>query len=288
MVLGVLIWLTQQQWEDWQFRQVRIPNTKELQQLELRWRQQHGQALDETLRAAIQQQEIDERIMFREALRQKLHLRDPVVLRRLRQDAEFLGLAGLGPELIQYALDLRLYEGDAVIRRRILQRMRSAMTPEPEPVSEEQLRSLYAARDYQAESNTLYDFEHKFFRHDTKRPQAALQRAQEQLQLKEIAAGSADAFLHGQAFSGASEKRLKQHFGAEFLKQLSQLPLDSWQGPIASPYGQHLIRIHAKHTEGASFAQKRGRLQRQWQERHQQQGFAQAMQRLRQRYRLRS
>lgn len=39
-------------------------------------------------------------------------------------------------------------------------------------------------------------------------------------------------------------------FGAAFTQQLHALPLDTWQGPIASSFGAHLVRV-SKRTAAA-------------------------------------
>ena len=42
------------------------------------------------------------------------------------------------------------------------------------------------------------------------------------------------------------EREIARYFGSRFTKALSELPVGSWQGPIASPYGLHLVYVHER------------------------------------------
>jgi parvulin-like peptidyl-prolyl isomerase len=43
-----------------------------------------------------------------------------------------------------------------------------------------------------------------------------------------------------------SERDLARTFGPEFAERVFALPAGSWQGPIASAYGEHLVFVHAR------------------------------------------
>ena len=43
-----------------------------------------------------------------------------------------------------------------------------------------------------------------------------------------------------------SDREIARHFGSRFTQALSGLPVGSWQGPVASPYGLHLVYVHER------------------------------------------
>jgi len=52
-----------------------------------------------------------------------------------------------------------------------------------------------------------------------------------------------------QNFDDLSLTELKNMFGDQFTSAISALPVGSWQGPIASGYGAHLVYV-VRHTDG--------------------------------------
>ncbi len=57
-----------------------------------------------------------------------------------------------------------------------------------------------------------------------------------------------DPFLLQQNFDDVSLAELKKTFGEQFASAITALPVGSWQGPIDSGYGAHLVYV-AKHTD---------------------------------------
>jgi len=47
-------------------------------------------------------------------------------------------------------------------------------------------------------------------------------------------------------FKRGRETQIAGMFGEKFTQQIFLLPVNSWQGPIVSPYGEHLIYIHSR------------------------------------------
>ncbi|MCJ8269123.1 MAG: peptidylprolyl isomerase, partial [Psychrosphaera sp.] len=52
-----------------------------------------------------------------------------------------------------------------------------------------------------------------------------------------------DAFALGRQFRQASATAIGKTFGADFYTQLTNLPLQQWQGPLTSAYGFHFVRV---------------------------------------------
>lgn len=257
------------------------------------WRQRHGRPPNTEERLALRQDEIDQRILFAEALRLGLHLRDPVVLRRLYQDAEFLQIQAPREDLIQTALDLRLYQGDEIIRRRLIQRMRAigrGQVPDP---GDAVLLARYQQDPQRWLAPARLSFTQLYFR----RAEAGAQRAQtrlEQLQLQgtgpDPLPGGGDPFLHGHVFRQQSPTELSAVFGSAFSAALAQASLQTgrWQGPFASSYGWHLLWLDAvQDAAPRPFAQVRQTLLREWRDEQEQRRLQAWIEKLRQRYRVR-
>ena len=65
--------------------------------------------------------------------------------------------------------------------------------------------------------------------------------------------------------SNEREKQLASMFGEAFAKQTFALPVNSWQGPVDSEYGAHLIYINSRtEAELPPLAEIRERVTRKW------------------------
>lgn len=54
---------------------------------------------------------------------------------------------------------------------------------------------------------------------------------------------SGDAFMFGYVFDNQSEQQVVRTFGSGFLQSLGTVATGTWQGPIASGYGLHLVFV---------------------------------------------
>lgn len=304
LLLGLVLWIGHANWRDWQFRQIRPPSEATLEALTQDWSRSHGRMASPGEREALLQQELDRRILFKEALRLGLHRRDPVVLRRLRQDIEFLQISVPDHEVIQTALDMQLYLGDEVIRRRLLERMRS-IGHGPEPIaSDEQLRLLHGQHAQRWLSAPRVSFRQIYLRAENAERLPAL--------LRQLAPGATwpgdgvqhldhpathlgDAFLHGTHFRQLSPVQLDKLFGPAFreslMTRLEERREDApfWLGPLESRYGLHLLGdVEYQPAQARPFEQLRGELQAEWRREQQQAHFERWMQHLRARYRVRT
>ncbi len=290
LLLGSLLFFVSALWRDWAQRLVDYPEPQRIEQLQRDWLAQHGGKLEAAQREALIRQEIDERILFAEALRLRLHLGDPVVLRRLHQDLEFLGIRTPPGEEIRTALDMQLYHGDELIRRRLVERMRSIGSgPLPEP-TESALRERMQAQRERWMSAPRISFEQCFLRHES----GVAERAAALLKsLRQNPAGplpQGDPFLHGELFQRLDEAQLSKRFGAAFSRQLLAETRHRGDiiGPLASPYGLHLLRV-VDHDppRPLPFEHVRPQLLREWQQDMAQAHLRQWMAALRLRYRVR-
>lgn len=290
LLLGAALWCAQQFWQDWQYRIVSAPSPEQQQALFAAWARQHGRQPQPAMRTALIQQELDRRMLLREALRLKLHLRDPVVLRRLLQDARFLGLEGEPLELIQSALDMQLYHGDELIRRRLIERIQALHTPPMEPPDDARLQAL--AAELQTQPMVL-DLQQHYFRVESDEGEQARGRAREvliRLQQPDSATDSStlgDGFLLGHHFTAIDPEQIDTLFGLGFSEQLDLDLIDVWQGPIRSRYGWHLLRLRRSATLAPQdVAARRQALIRHWRAQQTRLARQAYLTRLRQRYRI--
>jgi parvulin-like peptidyl-prolyl isomerase len=74
-----------------------------------------------------------------------------------------------------------------------------------------------------------------------------------------------DSFLLGQDFQSVRTSEISKQFGEQFVSKLRELPVGSWEGPIESGYGLHLVQVTARNAgQTPSFKDVRESVQREW------------------------
>lgn len=144
------------------------------------------------------------------------------------------------------ALDLGLDQGDLIVRRRLVQKMDfllAGSTPVPMP-TEAELAAWLAANPERYAAPDRVSLEHVFAAHRPAGDEAVRVTAW----LSALAGGAAagtlgDPFLHGAVLPARSQEEIANLFGAGFASAVFALPVGTWQGPIASRYGVHAVRI---------------------------------------------
>lgn len=147
--------------------------------------------------------------------------------------------------LYREGLALGLDQNDTVVRRRIAQKMdfiAGGATP-PVPTDAELSAWLEAHRStYRIEAT--YTLRQAYF--DAARHGEGLPRRLEGMARSlgdSAAAPEGDVTALPLTLSAASAGDVARTFGKEFSEALAGLPAGRWQGPIASSYGLHLVRI---------------------------------------------
>ena len=101
--------------------------------------------------AAVLGRELDDEILFREALAAGLHRRDAVVRQRLLMNMRFLEPDTHADDdtLVERAERMGMHRNDLVVRRRLVQLMEFALgdVPADAPVSAEELLRMYSLRE---------------------------------------------------------------------------------------------------------------------------------------------
>ena len=182
------------------------------------WQAQMGRPPTEQELSALIDQHIREEILYREALRLDLDRNDTIVRRRLAQKLQFVS-EDLGA-------------GD--------------------PPTDEALRAYYEAHPENYVRPARVTFAHVYWSSDRHANPEPLARAA----LLQLAAGAddewrtlGDPFLLHRAYAERTYDEIAQLFGRDFAEALPDLALDTWQGPIASAYGVHAVRVEARQAQ---------------------------------------
>jgi hypothetical protein len=97
-----------------------------------------------------------------------------------------------------------------------------------------------------------------------------------------------DSLMLDARYEAATEDDIARLFGAEFEAALRGQPVGEWLGPLKSGYGAHLVRIDARTPgRGATLAEVRDAVARDWSAARRQQLLDEQYQQLRSRYRVR-
>jgi hypothetical protein len=151
------------------------------------------------------------------------------------------------------ALALGLDRDDPVIRNRLQQKMQFlsedvAALAQP---TDEQLRAYLQSHADTFRLEQQYTFTQMYFNPDRRREHLARDA---QVALESLRAGATgtdpaelgDPFLLDRTFKSLPATEVSKEFGDEFAKRLAELPIGTWQGPIESGYGTHLVLLQAR------------------------------------------
>jgi len=163
------------------------------------------------------EQQIREEVMYREALAMGLDQNDSIVRRRLAQKVEFISadLAALAePSDAELADYLATHSDMFEVPGRI------------------NFVQVYLNADQRGE----------YVQQEVQRLLDELTQAGSEVDI--TTAG--DPFMLGQHHAQLTEQGVTRLFGEDFASKLFALPVGSWQGPVRSGYGLHLVRIDSK------------------------------------------
>lgn len=167
-------------------------------------------------------------------------------------EAEFQGLLqDYIREEIAYreGVAMGLDEGDTVIRRRMRQKL-ELLTDEIVSVSEPGDEALAAFLRDNLEKFRIearFDLRHIYLsperRGASARTDAREMLAQLQAEPDAEWAAMGDPLTLGDEFRGVRPSDLQRQFGSQFGQQVLNVPAGSWQGPIESGFGLHLVYV---------------------------------------------
>ncbi|MFO1151079.1 MAG: peptidylprolyl isomerase [Alsobacter sp.] len=154
--------------------------------------------------------------------------------------------------LVREAKGLGLDQDDEVIKRRLAQKMDFlfedvARAREP---TDAELRDWYSGNAARFAEPPRIDFRHLYFALDRGHSEedVAATRARIADQKDDSLAvqmAAADPFMFQDTYGDASPEQVARTFGPAFAKAVFALPRGSWQGPVRSGYGWHIVRVDA-------------------------------------------
>jgi parvulin-like peptidyl-prolyl isomerase len=144
-------------------------------------------------------------------------------------------------------LAMGLDRDDPVVRRRVGQKIQFIVeSVSPRSATTAELQAWLDAHPAAYQVEPRYSLRQAYFdpqRHGARLPHdiAATQRA-----LAQGADDAGDSTLLPSEMQDAPRSEVERTFGADFAAALKDLPLGSWQGPVRSAFGVHLVQVEAR------------------------------------------
>ena len=160
------------------------------------------------------------------------------------------------------ALKLGLDRNDAVIRRRLQQKLEfSLMGDIPEP-TDEQLEAHYLAHADRYSRGPIFHFEQLYLGEAGQMDEPALAAAIGSVDDEPLAGRPINL---PRAMSRVEPADIRRIFGQSFAAAIEGLPADGWQGPVESGFGLHLVRVLDRQPAAAlPFSQVRLKVAGDW------------------------
>ncbi len=181
-------------------------------------------------------------------------------------------------EAVKQGLD----RDDTVIRRRMQQKMEFLIEPAEADLqaNEAELEAFLAANMERFRVPPRLAFQQVFINPEKPEQPAALRAAATLKDLRKVQ-GEPDARQHGDPTLLPYETPLSplpliaRNFGPTFAESLAALPQAQWSGPVASPYGLHIVRITTRQDGyDPSLEDVRAAVEQEWR-RQEREAFAQ-------------
>lgn len=153
--------------------------------------------------------------------------------------------------LYREALAMGLDKDDTIVKRRMAQKMQflaEDVAAAQEPTTAE-LKAWYEKNTDKFALPSRISFRHLYFSPDDRGQRAhddavkALERIAGQPEDSKLAASLADQFMFQDYYGDITPEQLAKEFGPQFAATVSNLKSGSWQGPIESGYGWHLVFV---------------------------------------------
>lgn len=170
-------------------------------------------------------------------------------------DVEMLGLVRdhlRETVLYREAVAMGLDKDDVIIRRRMAQKLEFLAQDliQPEPATDETLRSFFEENADRYQTPPLLTFTHVFLDPDRRGDDTLIDA--EKLKAELIASAKVpdeasdlgDRFMLQSYYPERDEADLSKLFGSEFARSIMALEPKQWHGPVLSGYGTHLVYVH--------------------------------------------
>jgi PPIC-type PPIASE domain len=186
-------------------------------------------------------------------------------------------------------LALGLDKDDPVVRQRVLQKLdviSEESTHRAAPTEAQLQAYLQGHADVYALPGTV-GFDQATFNpaHHGSRIQADMSAALERLRAGTAIGAVGDSSLLPSHVAEASLDQVVRDFGEEFVSALNVLPVGTWEGPVHSTYGLHLVRIaHRSPGRPATLTEARAAVERDYENEQRLRAAEEYERRLRQHY----
>jgi hypothetical protein len=153
--------------------------------------------------------------------------------------------------LYREALSMGLDKEDTIVKRRMAQKMQflaEDVASAHEPTTEE-LKAWHEKNSDKFALPSRISFRHLYFSPDLRGKNAqagavkALEKIAGQPEDSGLAASLADQFMFQDYYADRTTEQLAKEFGPQFAAAVSKLKSGSWQGPVESGYGWHLVFV---------------------------------------------
>jgi hypothetical protein len=264
-------------------RQTLVIDARRVEELRRDYTSSMGEAPDPVAESQLVESEINDELLYREALRLGLDRADRTVYWRLVEKMKFLGEARTDEsddQLFRRALDMGLQEKDPIIRRVLIRKvgMLVRFAGDDAPPSEAELRDYYDRHPPLYARPGRVTLVHVFFSNDARGEHARADAERVLVSLRDgagddgacaattVAAASGapagiaaaddaairagDPFLGGHVFTEKTRDGLAKLFGDDFADAVTKAPEGSWHGPIRSAFGFHLVAVRKREDAG--------------------------------------
>ncbi|HEY6241357.1 MAG TPA: peptidylprolyl isomerase [Burkholderiales bacterium] len=155
--------------------------------------------------------------------------------------------------LYREGLAMGLDRDDTIVKRRMAQKMRflAEDVAGASPPTTAELKAWYEKHPDTFAQPARLSFRHVYFSPDRRGGRAhadavqALTRLGGQPEDSKVAASLADPFMLQDYYADRTPEQLAKEFGPAFAQAVSGLAPGSWQGPVESGYGWHLVFVHS-------------------------------------------
>ncbi|NOQ63359.1 MAG: peptidyl-prolyl cis-trans isomerase [Methyloprofundus sp.] len=146
------------------------------------------------------------------------------------------------------ALAMGLDKDDTIIKRRLRQKMEfiSEDIARLDPATEQELQAFLSAHPETYRLDSRFSFQQIYINSNQRgaTAQADALALLAKLKIAELDISQlGDSLMVKQSFSNETEREIKRILGSQFLLGLQTMPIGSWQAPIKSGFGLHLVRI---------------------------------------------
>ncbi len=147
-----------------------------------------------------------------------------------------------------HGVQMGLIENDSIIKRRVQQKIEFMLNDSIASIEpgREELQAYLDAHKDQYTIAPRYTFKQIYINPEQHENSTAFIAQLQSKELNKVYKNVGDIIMVQNEFSQVSSAQIARLLGRDFVKSLETLALHSWQGPVKSAYGLHLVKIESK------------------------------------------